>query len=137
MKLTPRICPICHKTFQPKRKTQVYDKVKCRQAAWAESHPRISKQVILKRRRTSTLTDLCPNNPAAVSALADLILAEARKLRNAPSGLCCQRGGCGKAVRGNNRFCSRAHDLADYMEMIQERKEQRRKRYAARRPVAV
>jgi hypothetical protein len=133
MRLTPKICPTCQAGFQPKRRKQIYDTAKCRKAAWIESHPRISKQVIAKRQRRVTLEDLCPNNPAAVRVLADLIQAEARTLANAPSTRRCQRPGCNKTVRHDrDRFCSRAHDLADYMETIQERKQRRREKHAAR-----
>jgi hypothetical protein len=71
-----------------------------------------------------------------LAQLASNVHAEARKLarklRNIPSSRFCQRPGCKKHVkRDEDRFCSRAHDLADYLEGIEEQKQRRRDRYAA------
>lgn len=134
MKLTPRICPVCRKQFQPKREKQTYDSVKCRQKAWEANNPRVAKEVIAKRRQPITLEDLCPDNPAAVRLLARFIQAEANKLAVGRPNRVCSRPGCTRRVRHvRDRFCSRAHDMADYIEMLAERKARRREKAVARK----
>jgi hypothetical protein len=131
-----RICPGCSKTFQPRRQNQIYHNATCRQRGWANEHPRLAKKVAIRRREIK-LTGLCPNNPIAVRAVADMIQAEARGLRATKSIRQCARPGCGRLVkRDDDHFCSRKHDLEDYIETLEARRQRARERYALKKNTA-